>query len=153
MSEYRFGDCDVVVPSESANNFRRGVVDRRQARAQLDHRLAFNSLDQKPQYIVEDGDLGIIESISAAEEQVGDAPKRFDALVLRAALYRFLELGNDGLRRAHGLIRSVLDSGRMLTRNRVPASDFDRFRATDGRRGTSTQFSNRCDAYMMINLL
>jgi hypothetical protein len=109
LGQDRTGDRDLVVPRQPPDHLDRRIVDRRQVPAQLDQSLGLDTLDQMAEDIVEQADLRLIEAIGIVEKKVGDAPKRFDAFLGRAAFDRVFELGDNGLMRAHP-VRLLYDS-------------------------------------------
>jgi hypothetical protein len=82
------GHHDVVVSGQPPHDFDRRVVDRTETPAELRQRFTFNSLDQMSEDVIENVNLLIAQPNRVRDKQVGNAPRRFDAPVLRAALDR-----------------------------------------------------------------
>ncbi|HXW24813.1 MAG TPA: hypothetical protein VEK73_08715 [Xanthobacteraceae bacterium] len=101
LGQDRRGDHDLLAARETADHLRGRIVDRRQAGAQLRQRARFDPLDQVNQDIVEHADLRFVQSVGVAEKEVGDAPERFDALVLGAAFDGVFEFDDEGMVAAH----------------------------------------------------
>ena len=70
--------------------------------------LFLRFFDQVSENVVKNLDLFIAEPIRISYEKVGDPTQRLDALVLRAALDRILQLGNKGLAGMHHVISRTL---------------------------------------------
>lgn len=79
------------------NDLERGVVERRQALAELGFRPAFNAGDKNTEHIVEDLDLVLAEALPVMQEKVRHLTKGGDPLLGRAALNGVFEFGDDGM--------------------------------------------------------
>ena len=111
----RLGHCYVVVPGQPPHDFDRRIVDWTEAPAEFRQRFTLDSLDQMSKDVIENVDLLIAEPIGIRDKQVGNAPQRFDALVLGAALDRVFQVGDKRLARIHSVhLRTTTGSSASL---------------------------------------
>src|SRR5580704_2386408 len=102
LGQNRFCHRDVVIPSETADDFDWRVIDWAKAAAQFCERLSLDSLDEVAQDVVEYFDLLIIKPIGIRDEKISNTPQRVDALVLGAASDRVFQLGDKRVLSIHG---------------------------------------------------
>jgi hypothetical protein len=98
------GDADLVIVGEAADHGGRRLRDRRKLRADLGQRDAcahvcdgaqLDRADQALEHVVEQGDLLVVKAAGGGQEQVGDAPGRFQALFGRAEPNRGFDFVDD----------------------------------------------------------
>ncbi len=94
MRQYWFCNRDVVIASETAHDFDRGIIDWSKAPAQFGERLSLYSLDEVAQDVIEHVDLLIIKPIGVRDKKISDTPQRVDTFVLGAAFDRVFQLGD-----------------------------------------------------------
>ena len=80
IGKHAAGDLDLVVPGEMLDHLERGVVERRQPFREFGLRPRFDARDQQAEYVVEDLDLVVAETVSIIEEEIGDLPQGFHPL-------------------------------------------------------------------------
>lgn len=104
--EHRARDRDLVIARQGPNDADRRIFDRSQALAEFLQRAGLHALDQMTEDLVENVDLIAIQPIACGEEQIGDFPKRFDAVRFRSALHRAFQFADQRTPQAgHGRTR------------------------------------------------
>jgi hypothetical protein len=97
LSRNRPGHRDLVVPGKPAHQFDGRISDRRQTRAERDHRFSFDPIGQAVQDVTQQRNLLIVEPIGIGNEQIGNTPKRVHAPFIRAAVNGDFELNDKGI--------------------------------------------------------
>jgi hypothetical protein len=97
LRQHRSRNLDVLVPRQAPDRLDRRIVDRSKPFAELDQGFALDPADQKAQYIVEDFDLIVVQSIGVVEEEVGNPPQRVGPVFQGVVLDRQFEFGEERL--------------------------------------------------------
>src|SRR5262245_18231557 len=97
LPEDRLGNRDLVILRQPPNDPDRSIVDEGQLRAELLARTPLDPLDQQPQDVLEQEDLLFAVTVSAGQEERGNAPHGLDAALGGTAVGRALKLDDEGL--------------------------------------------------------
>ena len=92
MAQHRLRHADVVVGGEIADDAGRRIRDAREPARQLGAGVLLDRRRKPLDHVVEQRDVVFGVVVGARDEQVGDAPQRGRALVLRLGGERVLDL-------------------------------------------------------------
>ena len=92
VAQHRLRHANVVVARRIADDAGRRVGDAREAAGELGARVLLDRGGEPLDHVVEQRDVVLGEGVRARDEQVGDAPKRGLALLLRLGGERVLDL-------------------------------------------------------------
>ena len=101
MRKNRLCNIDIVLPGEAADSFERRTVDWRNLTAKPLEGIWFDRFDKTRQYIIENLNLLLGETMRVTKENIGNAPQGVDPPFVRDSVHGFLKLVDQRFLRFH----------------------------------------------------